>query len=676
MINEIDGKLQDVYSRWLQSLPYVVHVEGGATYSHEIVVQFEEQFGISLKLKEEASTAEKLPDAGTSSPLFLFPTTSKDEALAFLETNSLTEDHVPSLQQLLSSITDWEDKKEILRQVAMSFRYGRDIGEWADNFFEPKSNEWLYFNVCLFVFVMDGWFHGLHYTHYLKRTYEADPTETISMLREILGYSLSRDGYFSQISCNLIKAFSELHVDEARVHELLMTTFQIVKRRLPHPPNSEINESIYQGLGGLSRDEMVVALLIARLKALTTKKTQGIIWSLIFIAQTAPKTLLKPYFWAFSNHTFLLPIHRAVLLQILKEYVDLSLIPDELIGQFISTYPTGFFLEDQYIRSFVGSRIELDEKSAKNILLTSHKYDEGFFPFIHVKYRTLADHFGPLTGTYEAYSYKRDKISKTHSDYNIRSDGVLTPIVSLANASYEIVNSQYYGSLKQLTHRYHPEYICDLRFFLEEIILQVGALTRRPLYLPTPDNFPSFEVRNASSPFEYEGWAVLASKERELYGESFQPKNTRGSSLVITTGKEPVLSEEFYAQYLFNANQYLENQIIDAPFDQPICMLTIVDTLERSSVIYVSPFVIRELGLSIDSILHNGFQARNDTGEVIIKVATWKEDYYGSVSDGTEVPRLEGEAVMIRIDYFEHLLTLYQQDSWFVLSQDATGDGK
>ena len=77
---------------------------------------------------------------------------------------------------------------------------------------------------------------------------------------------------------------------------------------------------------------MVVALLIARLKTLTTEKTQGIIWSLTFVAQTAPKTLLRPYSWAFSHHAFLLPIHRAVLLQILKEYVDQSLIPDELIG--------------------------------------------------------------------------------------------------------------------------------------------------------------------------------------------------------------------------------------------------------------------------------------------------------------------------------------------------------
>ncbi|MCP4607764.1 MAG: hypothetical protein GY845_03465, partial [Planctomycetes bacterium] len=465
---------------------------------------------------------------------------------------------------------------------------------------------------------------------------------------------------------------SDLHVEEAQVQDLLQTTFQIVNRRLPHRPNSEINASIYQELEGFSRDEIVVALLIARLKTLTTEKTQGIIWSLTFIAQTAPKTLLKPYSWAFSNHTFLLPIHRAMLLQILKEYVDQSLIPDELIGQIISTYPTGFFLEDQIIRSFVEYRIELDEKSAKTILLPAHEYDDGFFSHIHLKYRTLAEHFGPLTGTYNAYAHRRDEINKEHESYYIRMEEVATPIVSIANASYEIVNSQYYGSLKQLTYRYHPSYTCNLRFFFFLIILQIGALTRRPPYLPTPENFPSFEVRNASSPFEDEGWMVLASKEKELYGEHSKPKKSRYSSLVLTFGEKPVPRVESYAQYLFHTNQYVETIIKAVPFDQPICRLNIVDTFERSSIVYVSPFIIRELGLTIDSILHKGFQARNDEGEVIIQMVTWKEDYYGSVSDGTEVPRLEGVAVMLRADYFGQLLAICQGESWFVLSQDAT----
>lgn len=670
ILDQIDDTLQDAFRRWLQSLPYVVKAEGGSTYSQEIANQFEEQFGIHLEYKEETSASEEHSHTEASSPSSLLPATSGDEALAFLETNSLIESHATQLQQLSALITDWEEKKALLRHVAKSFKYGRELRKWVDDLFEPKSPEWLYFKVCLFVFIRDGWFHGLHYTHYLKRAYEVNPDETIKMLKEVLGYSLSDDEYSNLTSCNLIKALSELRVEEANVQDLLKMTFQIVKRRLPNPPNSDINASIYKGLEGLSRDEMIVALLIARLKTLTTEKTQGITWSLTFIAQTAPNTLFKPYFWAFSHHAFLLPIHRALMLQILKEYVDQSLIPDELIGQLIIIYPTGFFLEDQYIRSLVEYKIELDETSARSILHQAHKYDEGFFTYIHLKYRTLAEHFGPLTGSYKAHAYKRDEISKEHKSYYLRSEEIITPIVSLANVSYEIVNSQYYGRLKELTNRYHPSYTCNLRFFLSEIILQVGALTKRPSYIPKPENFPSFEVRNASSPFEHEGWIVLASKENELHGKSYAPKRGRDSSLVLTFRKDPVPEEELYARYIFTANQYLEKEIDEAPFDQPICMLTIVDTLERSCIVYVSPWIIKALSLTVHPSLHNGFQACNDQREVIIKMITWKEDYYGRVSEGTEVPRLKGVAVQIRADYYDRLLALYEGDGWFVLSQN------
>jgi hypothetical protein len=148
---------------------------------------------------------------------------------------------------------------------------------------------------------------------------------------------------------------------------------------------------------------------------------------------------------------------------------------------------------------------------------------------------------GPLTGIYKAYAYKRDEISKEYNSYYIRTEEVMTPIVSLANASYEIANSQYYSSLKQLTYHYTPSYICNLGFFLEELILQVGALTRRPSYFPTPEHFPSFEVRKAATPFEHEDWVILASKEKELSGERLKPKKNLHSSLVLTSGtNEPV----------------------------------------------------------------------------------------------------------------------------------------
>lgn len=670
--DQIDDTLQYVYREWLQSLPYLIHIEGGPTYSKKIITQFEAQFNVRLALKKESVAAKDVLDTESVTPLPPFPSRSIEEAMAFLETNSLVEDQGTHLLQLLSLKISKEDKRGILRQVAKSFRAGSDVEEWVTELLEPESHEWLYFNVCLFVYLTDGWYQGLQYTHHLKRAYEVESTETIIILKEVLGCSLSGGRYTPSISCNLINALVELKVEESNVQDLLQATFQIVKRRLPHSPNYEINTLMYEGLKGFNRDEMVVALLIARLKTLTTEKTQGIIWSLTFIAQTAPETLFKPYFWAFSCRELLLPIHRAVLLQILKECVDQNLIPDELIGQLINAYPTGFFLEDQSIRSFVDYRVELDETSAKSVLHPSHHLDGGFFPYIHIKYETLVNHIGSLTGTYRAFAYKRDQISEKHQSYGLRTEKVNTPIVPTANAAYEVVNSQYYDTLKQLTYHYSPSYDCNLRFSIEEIVLQVGSLTRRPSCLPTPGNFPPFEVRNTSSTFEHENWVLLASKEKELYGERLDPKKTRESSMLITFGEKPAPEGKFYSQYLFNVHQYMPSSITDAPSSQPICRLIIPDTLERSSVVFVSPFIVKELGLAVDHTFHKGFQANDDTGEAIIKMISWREDYLGSVSDGNEVPCLEGVAVMVRADYYKRLLALYEEESWFVLREDFT----
>ncbi len=673
-LDQIDSRLKDTFSRWLQTRPNIHTNNDEETYTKETISQYETKLEISLKNKKENIT-ENTSGFDEYSPSSPFPITSGDEALAFLESNAFKEGHVQRFQQLLLLIRDMEEKKKILRQAAMSFWREHEVGTWVNNLFNPQSYEWLYFNICLFVFITDGWYHGLYHTDYLKRAYKVDPSETINILKEVLGYYLSSDSYHNLVSCNLINALSEIKVEETVAKDILQTIYQIVKRRLPHPPNSEINMSLYQGLNGLNRDEMVVALLIARLKTLTTEKNQGVIWSLVFVAQTTPKDLFKPYLWAFSHTEFLLPIHRAVLLQILKDYIDQSLIPDELIGQLLKNYPTGFFLEDQYIRSFIEYRTELDESSANFIQFTAHQYDEGFFTYIHPKYRTLNEHLGPLRGTYKAYVYRRDKISKEQDSYYIQTKGVFTPIVSNANAVYEIVNGQYYGKLKQLTNIYQQPYICNLSFRLEEIILQVGALSRRPSYLPSPEELHSLVVRDSSNPYGNDNWIIVAVRERELYGEDYKPAKSRTTELVLTTNKS-TNDDNLYARYLFNVEQYKKENLNKALFDQPICELTIYDMLERSSIIYVSPFVVKGLGLRIDYFLHNGFQSCNDKGEVIIKTITWKEEYYGEIAIGTEVPRFEGTAVMVRDDYYEQILALYSKRCGFVLKTYNKSDHK
>lgn len=671
--SRVEALLQDTYKRWLQSLPNKRPKKEEDTYPKEIAEQYAELFHVSLEVKEDPDSIESSSSVEERSDGVTFPTNSLDEVLSFIESNGLTERHAVQFVQFLSTVTEIEDKKEVLLEVVKSFKYGRDAGEWVTELLEQGSPEWLYFNVCLFVFATDGWLRGLHFTHHLKRAYQEDRLETLSLLREVLGYYLSSDRYKSLVSCNLITALSELQISEESVRELLDLTTEIVQRRLPNQPDRHINQSIYQGLDGFSRNELMVALLISRLKTLTTEKSQGVIWSLTYIAQTNPKILLKPFYWAFSHHTFLLPIHRGVLLQILSEYIDPSLIPDELTITLINNYPSGYFLEDQYIRSFVDYRIDLDENAATSIVRESHPYDRGFLIGSHMKYRVISKYLGTLDGSYKAYAYARDNISKEFDSYYIRADHVVTPIVLLANASYEIVNRHFYGFLKELTLYHGVSYLCSLEFCLEELVLQIGSLSNRPSSLPTPKQFPSFETRDSCKPIEHNEWIILAAKEKELCGENFEPKKAYISSITTVFGEKPTSDDELFARYLFRSGQYSEPTIQDAPFDQPICTLGIWDTLERTYILYLTPFAVRELGLQVDKFLHGGFIARDDNGNIIVRLVFWRENYVGEISSGTEVPLLEGTAVMIREDYYNKLLTLYDTDGWIVLSRDDDG---
>ncbi len=666
---KVDALLQDTYDRWLQSLPNKRPKKEEDTYPKEIAEQYSSLFDVSLEAKPDDNAIKISSPVRTNPDGVTFPTDSLEEGLAFIEENGLTERDAVQFAQFLNALTDLEEKKEVLREVAQGFKQGHDVGEWVTDILEQGTPEWLYFNVCLFVFVTDGWLRGLHFTHHLKRAYQENPQETMSLLQEVLGHYLSRERYTSLVSCNLITALSELQIAEKSVQELLHVTTEIVQRRLPNKPDQNINQAIYQGLDGFSRAELMVVLLISRLKTLTTEKSQGIVWSLTYIAQTNPTSLLKPLYWAFSHRTFLLPIHRAMLLQILCEYIELSQIPDELIVVLISNYPSGYFLEDQYIRSFVDYRIDLDEAASASIVRESHSHDSWFLPHSHVKYRVVSDYL-TLDGSYKTYAYARDNISNEFNSYHIQADQVVTPLVLLANASYEIVNRQFYGSLKEITFYRGEPYLCGLEFCFDEVVLQIGSLSNRPSSLPTPQQFPSFETRDSSQPIEHDGWIILAAKEKELYGETFKPKNTRISEMSTVFGDEPAPDDELFARYLFRSGQYSEPAIQNAPFDQPICTLGIWDTLERASILYLSPFVVRELGLKVDRFLHGGFIARDDNGNITVKMVLWKENYVGRISSGTEVPLVEGVAVMIRKDYYDKLLNLYDTSGWIVTKRN------
>lgn len=670
-IDFVHENIEKAFLNWLELIPNINldYKRDNNKYSKELSEKYRFKIGRQLfPIKEKRKRSENLDKPKENSEVF--PNSSFKDALEFLDSNDLTKEHLSIFSEVINKTKKISDKRELFLKYVEQFRYGGYSEEFDDKPFETGTTEWIYFNMYLFVFITDGWGGLMHHTRFFKEVYNFDAKIAISTLMEILGELLSKPGYVRLVSCNLIKTLSEVQYEESEVRPLLKLTHKLVKKRLPYPPNLDINLEILSKLEDLNRDELVVALLISRLKTLTTQKTQGIIWSLTYIAKTAHNNLFKPFSWAFSNKDYLLPIHRALLLQILVEYVDKELIPDSLLAVLMTHYPTGYFLEDQFVRYFVNYKIDFGKDITKGVIHNKHKYDD-ILGYSHVKYGMLSSFIGCLDGAYYAYSYGRDLIPEKYREYFDRSEKLVTPITPLANVAYEIVNNHFYEQLSSHFNSYFLGSTFGLDFYLSEIILEVGSSERRPDFLPEVQDLSSFEIKESNNILKKGKWCILASKETIITGKNFEDKKRLSSSITFTKSNN---KGRFFSKYLFKIEQFYPGEVHHVQNDNPICKIEIKDALENTTIIFVSPWIIRELNLTVNQEFHTGLRACDNNGDTIIKMINWKEDYIIRMSDSIEIPKKRGVAVLIRTDYYDKLLDLYDGNCQYVFQQSSDRD--
>ena len=669
ILDNIDSSIKEVFYRWLQTLPSIRKNTEESIYSAELAERFKETFDIELETKKTKLVSQRTLELHESEEED-FPECSLSEGLAILEEQLVSEAQSNGFRNFISTITDYDEQKKAIRLFVK--RISRESSskqhDWVNNLFHDKSEEGLYLNICLFVYLTDGWFQSMYKTEYFEKAYAIDDEKAISLLEEILCIYITNSDFVYQVSCNLINILSKVKVDEKICRSLIELIYKIVKDRLPNPPLLYENIVIKDGLTTLSQDELIVALLIARLKTLTTEKTQSVIWGLTYIAKYNPESLIKPIFWAFTNRDHLLPIQRALLLQLLKTHINDKLIPDEFVKLLLDSYPTKYFLEDQLVRSFVDYNINLEETDKSTIILESNEHDN--LPlYANKKYYSLYEKIGGLSGSYNSYLVKRNNINKEYDDYYLRSEKVMTPIIPIANAMYEVINRNFYKQLKSLTEYFGNDYLCNLDFKTIEINLQIGAIMNRPRGLEFPHNFSTFEITNSNDVSVNESWIMLASIESEIIGEHFDDKKTIISRSTLYFDDTPTSETYAYSNYEFTAKLYFDDYLKTAPKDKPIYSLAIRDTLEQSEIVFLAPWIIRELNLNVSTNFHNGFTAYDSKQNEVVKLIKWKEKYLGDMGNSTEVPTLSGVAVMIKDTWYDRLLSLASK-SGYVLSSN------
>jgi hypothetical protein len=433
---------------------------------------------------------------------------------------------------------------------------------------------------------------------------------------------------------------------------------------------STAEKEIYEGLDGLSQEELIVALLIARLKTLTTIKTQNIVYGLTYIASKNSQSLLKPLTWAFKHYTLLLPIHRAFLLQLIVTTFDRGEVPSYLLGVLIQNYPTGYFLEDRVVYDLMEDKLEVP-KPPNVLLLESDQLDLDFLRRYHSKYKILNMLRGvSMQGVTNSFRAKRKKIQEDYvPHYSDQVSHLVTHLVPNSDAMYTIANTQFYEALWNASdHEYYP-YFPYLHFLLDEMVFMVGSVGPRPEQVPTLETvLNDFEVQEVTAPYPTTGWEILASSEEVVVGERYSNKQFYAITTCHCVGdKTPDITTRIYSRVPLILGSHFSTD--PHGIDQPVSQVDISDFFEEISMSFLSPYALYALGLDISSSPHQGLNATNTQGEVVVKSVVWKEQYEGTIDKGTEYPLIAGHCVMIRSDYYKKLMELYSQPVWKVVEK-------
>jgi hypothetical protein len=203
-------------------------------------------------------------------------------------------------------------------------------------------------------------------------------------------------------------------------------------------------------------------------------------------------------------------------------------------------------------------------------------------------------------------------------------------------------------------------YFHEQDFLLSEIALHVGSHGPRPEHLLDMDTIEQeFTATKFLTPSQE--WITLSSMETKVTGEASGEKEHFVLSTTMYVGDTPPDGMYFApTKPTINEFQYSD------PYRpaMPISYMHIFDSFEKITTMFLSPYALYNLKLTILSGLHNGLYAVNEAGEKVVVFTSWKEQYQGSISDGTEYPFLDGSCVQIRKDYFESLISLYGKPFW------------
>lgn len=635
-ITNVANELKNSFHNWIEQIPFTsTQIDNGDSkfYSQETNTLYKEIFGTKLPKEEKKDEFNYISDH------IAFNATNLEDSEKYFNRYSLKIEDIKPFVELLDRLALDDRKKLILLYVKSYISYDHPV---IDELIPKINNDELLIYLCIGFFVYSIRFHETDLT-YFKKAYAINSSKTMLILKQILGIFVEDRIAQWGVSRTIIQVLIEVGCDKKIVQDHFDLLYRITSKKIPIETRELLPLEVKQNdeLNGFSLYEKIVLLLITRLNRLCIEKSQHVMYALAYIAKTRPKDYISALTYVYSKEDCLLPICRAALLQIVWDYIPEKNISEEFKKTIKKKYPTGYYYEDYLISKWVD--IGLDFVHPNNsIAFPDATEDCDFIPSINAKYGNLWKVDFPLNGSFKDFQHRKEEYTQKYGRaFTLIANQMAASHTGLSNAIYEIVNESHYNDFKAFKSCFGIELVSP--FLLENIIRCVGAKEKKPYFMTAEYSTQKIKPSDFLVPDGDETWAILVCYEEEWHDAASVAKVKNSFENMDAR------LEDGHPSVVFQVQKYSVDK--DYSIDKSIlAKFSVLDSFENHIIRFFSPAAMKKMGLHINPNMFEGLKALDKDGNVVAKMITWEENFYGSIWQGVEIPGRKGSALLFKRD--------------------------
>ncbi|MBJ7937858.1 ATP-binding protein [Bacillus cereus] len=593
-----------------------------------------------------------------------FSEMSTNEFLAYFEENILMENDINSFIYFFNSNVYKEDElKFIIKKLLYSNELGLERKTHIRNLkiaFESFLSNELKAYLLTYVFSVeeDGWYKRFFNIERFTEAYELDENIAINTLFECIYEHLEKVGYHNSIGSYLINLLTIVSYDKVVVIRMWETLYNIISLRLPGEVKLDWVEELKNEIN-MDDGELLQSIVLVRLNHGELERQKVIISGVSHLLENGIDRIKKPLIWFFSNKDKFTNISIILLLQLIFE--NSKGIEGELNERLSALYPTQNYTINWLIESICG--VYEEYKADSNQIEVNYKSTDRqkeMLMFFHNELYVLNQMGLDISQITDKFylKFENEIRHKIRNLFENRSQRIIIPNIYDKDLVINLLNEElyeYFNKNINLSGFNQNELYPYIAPDIKTIVAYENVFSNRPKDLIRPQEYQRNIFETYIEDKESQ-WVRLGYWEEEFVKTNrSQFENHEVFQAIVFTEETP--SFPFCMSYnkgIWNSEELLQHFNMDIP----LCIDMFNDSFMNYKFPWLNSIVIRQLGLQLQNI-NRGLGAVNEKEEEILLLRSWKTAYLGNDEfKSYELPRLKGNELVIRKDYFEKLCSI------------------